>query len=118
MVNAAPFEPKMFASILKQEVEKIAQEHYGGTGERQLRKAFAHWCIKNISSFDDMVPEEVDKECKDVVRTYETEDQDDSPIDGAWFSGNTLYLMQSAYEPPVIDEDEEFETELYAKSHL
>jgi hypothetical protein len=104
MPHAATFEGQKFAAILKSEVEDLASKRYSGKTTVGLGKAFAFWCIKNISP-------SLSEEQVELARSIcEGEGSGDKNIDGAWTDRGCLYLMQAKYSPPIIPatEDDDF----------
>ena len=99
MPHAGVFESDMFACrIMGPEVEDIAVRRYGGASSENLAKAFAFWCIKNIS------PKLQENEWELARTICEGTEPWNEPIDGAWIDkdAGTLYLMQSKYSAPEI----------------
>ena len=101
--NASIFDEEKFASILKEEVEDIANSIYRGSSKNNLSKAFVFWCIKNISwSIKDR------KEIELARSICEADGAGDEHIDGAWIDKekNTLFIIQAKYSEPEIPKDE------------
>jgi hypothetical protein len=108
MPHAATFEAQKFAAILKSEVEDLATKRYGGQTTVGLGKAFAFWCIKNIS------PSLTDEQAELARSICEGEEPGDKNIDGAWIDKGCLYLLQAKYSPPTIPATEEDDFKLHA----
>jgi hypothetical protein len=107
LLHAATFGAQTFAAILKSEVEGLAAKRYGGQTTVGLGKAFAFWCIKNISpSFN--------QEQVELARSIcDGEEPGDKDIDGAWIDDDSLYMLQAKYSPPIIPATEEEEFKLH-----
>src|SRR5437016_836473 len=103
MHNASIFDSGKFAEIMKEEVENIATRKYGGNSKTQSAKAFAFWCIKNIS------PSIKDEKVIEIARSIcETGGPGDQHIDGAWIdeANETLFLIQAKYSGPEFPRDD------------
>lgn len=98
MQHASTFDLEKFASILKTEVRDIAEKRFKGTSKVHLGKAFAFWCIHNITpSLDDDDVERARQIC-------ESSGSGDEYIDGAWIDdkAKTFFLIQTKYSEPSI----------------